>query len=153
MKAGGGHAKGSAFERKIAKQIVAAFKQHGIEQRDCWRSVLSGGHMISCGDLAVSDRLLQLFPWAVECKFRRRIRWERFLLDPKYRKKTWEESKWLVQAIEGAKKRKGLVPLLVVKENHGPVYALWETERVGEWVMHPFDDFLRDTVKAARRIE
>ena len=151
MRKGGGKGKGSAFERTVAKLIVKAFRRHGIEQRECWRSVLSGGHLISCGDLAMSDRLLELFPYAVECKFRRRVRWERFLLGYKYRRKAWEEMKWIEQAEEGASKRKGLFPILVVKENRGPIYVLHEFDDGP--IMETFAGFLREEVNCDDNVE
>jgi hypothetical protein len=122
MRKGGGHAKGAHFERVVAKLIVKAFKKFKINQRECWRSVNSGGHIIAAGDLEMSDRLMKLFPYAVECKFHRKIKWQNFLLGARAKKS--QEQKWLVQAIEGSKKIKGLYPLLVMKENNGPIYAM-----------------------------
>src|SRR5207245_294100 len=106
MRPGGGKSKGSGFERKVAKLIARAFKKFGIHQRECWRSVLSGGHAISSGDLTFSPRLEKLFPYSVECKHVRRIRWERFLIASEDRKKSWPEVQWLQQVLEGADKRK-----------------------------------------------
>src|SRR6266700_4957618 len=110
MRVGGGKGKGSGFERQIAKKIVRAFRSFGIKQRECWRSVLSGGHEISAGDLYMSDRLVKLFPFAIECKFYRRIDWWHFVLSHNKKRNKWKEWKWLEQAIEGASKRKGLLP-------------------------------------------
>lgn len=151
MRRGGGHAKGAGFERRIAKLIVKAFKQHGIKQRECWRSVLSGGHIISYGDLEMSDRLLDLFPFSVECKFRKKIRWERYLTVPSARHKSWEEWKWVTQAEEGAAKRtdRNLIPLLVLKENRGPIYAMYESVKDGLRIM-PFSRFLDRQAKNAK---
>lgn len=118
MRRGGGKSKGSGFERSLAKQIVAAFRKFGIVQRDCWRSVLSGGHMISAGDLVMSERLEKLFPFAVEAKFRKKILWSNFLQCKS------EEASWLLQAKQGAAKRDGLIALLVVKANHTQILAL-----------------------------
>ena len=95
MKSGSGKKKGSAFERQIAKLIVHAFHEHGIKQRECWRSTLSGGHEMSCGDLYLSDRLAKLFPFAVEAKCYRKIDWQNFLIPRKYRKKSWKEWQWV----------------------------------------------------------
>jgi len=120
MRKGGGHAKGAAFERLIAKQIVKAFKGFGMRQRDCWRSVLSGGHSMSSGDLEMSSAMEKLFPYSVECKFRKKIRWEHFLM-----KKKSEESSWVDQTVESARKRKGLIPILVMKANHQPILVLY----------------------------
>jgi hypothetical protein len=152
MRKGGGKSKGSAFERDIAKKIVKAFKGFGIKQRDCWRSVLSGGHVISAGDLVMSDRLLELFPYAVECKFYKRVDWWHFLMPGSKKRKTWKEWKWVGQAIEGSKKRKGLLPLLIVKENHGPTVVV-RTPKASEsgWWYEQLDDFLKDAVEIAKR--
>lgn len=119
MRRGGGHSKGSSFEREIAKKIVKAFKPFGIEQRECWRSVMSGGHEISAGDLYFSERLQKLFPFSVECKFRKKVNWDNFSSAKKS-----EEGSWLVQAKDGASKRKGTVALLVVKANHAKIKVL-----------------------------
>jgi hypothetical protein len=144
MKSGSGKKKGSAFEREVAKLIVRAFSKHEIKQRECWRSCLSGGHEMSCGDLYLSDRLAKLFPWAVECKFYRKILWQNFLMDPESRKKSWKELQWLKQAEDAvaAKPGIGLEPLLVMKENRGPIYAMWRNGS-GEIRLKPFRDFLR----------
>lgn len=123
MRKGGGHAKGAHFEREIAKAIVKAFKKakFKVVQRDCWRSVLSGGHSMSSGDLEMSAKMEELFPYSVECKFRKKINWENFLLG----NQKSEEVKWLKQAEEGATKRKGLEPLLVLKANGKKVLVLF----------------------------
>jgi hypothetical protein len=139
-----GHAKGAEFERHIAKLIVAAFKHHGIEQRECWRSVMSGGHEMSSGDLYMSDRLAKLFPWSIECKFHKHIIWPNFWMSPIYRHPC-REQRWLAQAKEGAAKRPDLQPLLVVKENHSDIYALYsEPMWRDELIVFPFRKFLCD---------
>ncbi len=156
MKKGGGKSKGSSFERSIAKKIVKGFKSFGIEQRECWRSVLSGGHEISAGDLYLSNRLMKLFPWAVECKFRKKIRWENFLLgDGKS-----EEVKWVRQALDGAKKIEGLSALLVLKANHCPIFVIKKVQKdLGKpvlflldtwWVVQPWLKFIKDAVEEAK---
>ena len=120
MRKGGGKAKGSAFERKIAKYIVRAFKGFGITQRDCWRSVNSGGHEIAWGDLELSPKLEELFPYVVECKFRRKIKWQHFL----ERKPKSEEMNWIAQVLQDVNRaNRSLIPLLVMKENFGPIYV------------------------------
>jgi hypothetical protein len=122
MRKGGGHAKGSHFERVVAKLIVKAFKKakFGVVQRDCWRSVLSGGHLMSSGDVEMSAQMEGLFPYSVECKFRKKINWENFLLG----NQKSEEVKWLAQAEEGARKRKNIEPLLVLKANGKKILVL-----------------------------
>jgi hypothetical protein len=149
---GNGHAKGAGFERVIAKLIVKAFKKHGIEQRECWRSVMSGGHEMSSGDLYMSDRLAKLFPFAPECKFRRKIRWVNFLLGAS------EEYSWLDQAESGALKRAGAEPLLIMKENHGRIVVLVPGKGIGTvktsrytYRFDLFDRFLRKAVAKGER--
>jgi hypothetical protein len=115
-----GHGKGSAFERKIAKDIVKAFKEDfGIKQQDCWRSVLSGGHKMSAGDLRMSAAMEKLFPYAVECKFYKKIKLENFLTGNENSK----EVDWLDQTCAGAEKSNGLKPLLVMKANNQKILA------------------------------
>jgi hypothetical protein len=151
MRKGGGHAKGSEFERKIAKDIVKAFKEFGVVQRDCWRSVLSGGHSMSSGDLEMTPRMEALFPWSVECKFHRKIDWWHFLIAETERKSAWKEWKWVSQAIDGAKKREGLSPLLVVKENRGPIFAaVVGPENYHLPLLVLWKQFLQDAVLRAR---
>lgn len=161
MRRGGGKNKGGAFERFIAKAIVKAYrKPFGIEQRECWRSVLSGGHFMSAGDLALSDRLAKLFPWATECKFRKKVKWENILAG----KKGTEEMNWIDQAKQGADKRKGLKPLLVIKANHQPIRAFvcdgvavggdnpcWIDGQGDCWTLMPWTRFLNQAVKEAQR--
>lgn len=114
-----GHAKGSEFERKIAKEIVKAYKPFGITQKDCWRSTLSGGHPRAAGDLEISERLAKIFPFCLEMKHRKRIHFENFLLAKKS-----EERRWLEQTLAGARKAKGTLPVLVMRANHMPIYAM-----------------------------
>jgi hypothetical protein len=148
MKKGGGKRKGSAFERKIAKDIVKAFRKFGIEQRECWRSVNSGGHEIACGDLEMSDRLMKLFPYSVECKHRKKIKWQNFMMGPNGS----EEQKWIRQAKDGAKKLRNMYPILVMKENFGPTLVLpcggyeldWVIGRLVTWTQ-----LLKNAVKEA----
>jgi hypothetical protein len=152
MKPGMGHNKGAAFERQIAKMIVHAFREHGIKQRECWRSTLSGGHAMSCGDLYLSDRLAELFPWAIECKYYRKIDWQNFLFPVKYRKKSWKEWQWIKQADDAvaAKPELGLHPLLVLKENRGPIYVMgWDEQGL---TLYLFRDFLERSVAACRKL-
>jgi hypothetical protein len=150
MRKGGGKGKGSGFEREIAKKIVKSFKKFEIKQRECWRSVLSGGHIISAGDLYMSDRLMKLFPYAVECKFYRRVDWWHFLMPYHKKRKTWKEWQWLGQAVEGAAKIKGLKPILIIKANHGPTIVV-SPPRPSEsgWTYRLLDEFLKDAVREA----
>ena len=145
MKKGRGKAKGSGFERQIAKDVVKAFKRFGITQRECWRSINSGGHVIAAGDLEMSDRLMELFPYVVECKFRKKIRWQNFMLSGNN-----EEKCWLRQASQAAKKLKNMTPILVMKENFGPIYVMFAGERNWSPALRRWSEFLRYTVDEAR---
>ena len=160
MRRGGGHSKGAAWEREVAKKIVKAFKPFGIEQRDCWRSVLSGGHQMSFGDLVMTEKLLRLFPFAVECKFNRKIDWWHYLVHKKYRSDSWKEWLWVKQACEGGLKGKRfeVIPLLVIKENHGPTLAIMlphdcsvPDNLTGQ--AFEFNDFLKRVVRVAKKRE
>lgn len=142
MRKGGGKSKGSAFERDVAKKIVQAFRKQGIKQRECWRSVLSGGHKISCGDLNMSPRLERLFPYNVECKFYKKIEFWHFLVPQHHQQKSWVEVQWLRQMEQGQTKRPDLEPLLVMKQNHGPILAMYQSMRSG-WRIMLFNDFLK----------
>jgi hypothetical protein len=154
MKKGRGHAKGSEFERKIAKEIVKAFKKFGITQRDCWRSTLSGGHSRAAGDLELSQHLEKIFPFCLEMKHRKKVRWENLLLE-----KPTEEKSWLRQTVEGAEKRKGMTPVLVARGNNQPIFALvGERSEVHDegaevwidgqcWKLLPWKKFLRLAVE------
>ena len=149
MRKGGGKKKGSAFERTVAKMIAKAFKPFGIHQRECWRSVLSGGHKISSGDLTFSPRLAKLFPYSIECKRYKTISWERFLISKQYRKPSWQEWKWIAQAKEGLEKNDELSKwLLVLKENHGPIYAIYDAG-IGIRMVE-FKDFLKRAFKKVK---
>ena len=144
--------KGSGFEREVAKKIVKAFRKFGIHQRECWRSTLSGGHMIAAGDLAMSDKLIALFPYACEIKFYKKIHWWHLLIPASKKTRAWKEHQWLVQAVDGSKKRIGLLPLLIMKENHGPTMAAYmPTDRnpYHKWAFMEFKEFLRQAVDAA----
>ncbi len=150
---GGGKKKGSEFERCIAKAIVKAFKSFGVEQRDCWRSVLSGGHFMSSGDLEMTIKMETLFPFSVDCKARKKIHWENFLLE----NMKSEEMKWVEQVLEGVAKRPKLLPLLVLKENNCKIVAISQSvlgpaplHLCGKnWIVEPWTGFLEDAVLEA----
>lgn len=143
MRKGGGHSKGASFERDIAKRIVKAFTKFGIKQSDCWRSVLSGGHEMSSGDLRMSAKMEKLFPFSVECKAHKKVEWWRFNVEHEFRKPSWKEIQWLQQASDGAKKGKGLQPLLVIKENNRPILVMKRDREDGGWNTYLWDDFIK----------
>lgn len=114
--------KGSHFERVVAKAVGRLLKPYGIQQSECWRSILSGGHKASHGDLDLSAAALALFPYTVECKFWKSFRpehlWENF--GPK--KGPGQIQKWMDQAINETKD--GTETLVVAKTNHFPALAI-----------------------------
>jgi hypothetical protein len=159
-----GHSKGSEFERKIAKEIIKAFRKAGwrhLDQNDCWRSVMSGGHDMSYGDLRLSPEMLQLFPFAIECKHRRKIHLENIFMGEMV-----EERKWITQACEGTKGKHFLTPVLVMRGNFGRILALvgplsevqdndraeiYFQEANGPWQMMLWSQFLKRAVNQAKK--
>lgn len=123
MRPGGGRAKGSAFEREVAKMIVATFASKGITKEDCYRTPLSGGHVYASkkdpGDLQISAALAKLFPYSVECKSYRSLPWEKLV-----RRTTSIFDKWWEQALRAAEGTKRL-PILVFKQNGSPAYVMY----------------------------
>lgn len=138
-----GKAKGSEFERKIAKEIVKAYSRFGITQKDCWRSTLSGGHSRAAGDLEISERLAKIFPFCLEMKHRKKIRFENFMLS-----KDSEEKRWIKQTIEGAKKAPNTIGVLVMRANNCPIYAM---EIHGGRNLMPWKTFLKKAIQAIPR--
>lgn len=129
MKLGGGRAKGSSFERKVAKEVVTAFARFGITSKDCYRTPMSGGHIFAKqsdpGDLVISDRLRKYFPMHVEAKHWRRIElWP--LWEPEIKQlDAWKFKGWLKQVTD-ASRGTPLRPLLVFKGNGNmPVMCAW----------------------------
>lgn len=120
MKPGGGREKGNSFERRVAGMIVKAFECFGAGKSDAYRTPSSGGHQYAKkedpGDLVISKKLRKWFPHHVECKNYRRVNFGRFLASSTERKKSWQEFRWLDQALSASKK---YIPILVIKENHG----------------------------------
>jgi hypothetical protein len=155
--------KGSEFERKIAKEIIKFFRKHvqkDLNQNDCWRSVLSGGHEMSSGDLRMSSRMLNLFPFSIECKHRKKIRFENFFLE-----KRTEERRWLRQAINGSIKIKNMTPVIVMRANANPIYAfvgplsevhdtgaeVYFPDVAGPWKLMPWRKFLKLAILNAKQ--
>lgn len=156
-----GHSKGSAFERKIAKEIVKAYKKQGfkVDQRDCWRSVLSGGHEMSYGDLRMSDKMLRLFPFAIECKHRKKVRVENFFMTKN------KELSWVEQAVGGCR-GEALTPVIVMRGNFGKILALvgplsevhdrkraeiYFQDYDGPWQMMYWSVFLKRAIEHAKK--
>jgi len=113
-----GKSKGSANERDVKRLILKAFKPFGITENDAFRSILSGGHQESFGDISLSSGLAKLFPFGVEAKFYRKInlyalfsKWDKIIVSSHFKE-------WWKQACDGTAKCKHLYPLLVFKGNN-----------------------------------
>lgn len=123
MRAGGGRAKGSSFERKVASMIVCTFEEFGITKKDCYRTPLSGGHVHASGkdpgDLCISPKLRKYFNYCVECKSYRNLDWPK-LLSNKIDKGHW--TKWWRQVTKSAGTKKQ--PLLVFQQNRSDVFVM-----------------------------
>ena len=123
MKKGGGRAKGSGFEREVARSVIKTFKKFGIRKADCYRTPLSGGHRAARekdpGDLVISEKLVKYFPFSVECKAWKRIELFPLWLPFKKHKKAWKFKQWIDQACAACTKDRH--PLLVFKANNFPV--------------------------------
>ena len=147
--------KGKAFERMIAKMIVAKFAKTGITNKDCYRTPNSGGHpyanVVDPGDLVVSPKLLEYFPFHVECKHWKDIQIEHLFVEWKRWQPTWEFSQWFKQVYKA--ETSGREPIIVFRKNNGPI--LCATQRAGlnpsirflykrdEWRVVTFERFLK----------
>lgn len=131
MKKGGGRNKGNANERKLSKQIVAAFASFGVTQKDCYRTPSSGGHRFAKqedpGDLVISKKLRMLFPFHVEAKHYKDVDLWPFFSKVADWGKSWEVKAWMKQ-VNDASVRRGMRPLLVIRVNKRPALAVVHTE-------------------------
>ena len=111
-----GKTKGSAFEREICRDITKAFSVLGIKTQDAYRSILSGGHKDSFGDISMSSKLARMFPYGPECKTYKSIDLNLLYIPwRKMSKASWFK-KWWKQTLAGAEKcKRG--PLLIFKAN------------------------------------
>lgn len=123
MRAGGGKQKGSAFERKVAKLIrVAAKRVMKVKKSDVYRTPMSGGHIHAKrenpSDLVISKRVRKRFPFVVECKHYRRIRYLE-LMTPSFEGGI---HKWIEQ-VKKCVKGNRYCPLVVMMENRGNIFC------------------------------
>lgn len=130
MRPGGGRAKGNGFEREVARDIVATFRNQGITKEDCYRTPMSGGHRFARredpGDLVVSPKLRELFPYVVECKRDRRFQlWHLLALERTWQK-SWIEASFLDQTLREAEGT-NRPPLLVVRKDREAAIAITTT--------------------------
>lgn len=136
MKPGGGRNKGSAFERKVAKMVIAAFEDFGITSEDCYRTPSSGGHRFAKkqdpGDLVTSKRLRRLFPFSVECKSYKTLDWAGLMNNSSRQFKEWWD-----QAC--AASTKDCKPLLVFRQNRSQAFAMVKFADVNffQWPQSP----------------
>lgn len=163
MRSGGGRAKGNGFERDVAALIL----QHAgkkFTKADCYRTPLSGGHRFARekdpGDLMMSPALDKRFPFTVECKRYKEIRYEHFISSKPM--SSWQEFAWLQQAIDATAKKHST--LLVMQSNRGEIFCvipfnIWVNDDHEEmdsaasyaefmykdsgWVLVHFEKFLR----------
>lgn len=120
MKAGRGREKGSAFERKLAADIIGIT---GAEKRECYRTPLSGGHPFACpSDLQLSERLRKVFSFSLEAKHRKNWKLDQLFVGNK------EFESWLEQSSAAASSANQIgvkvSPLVVVRANFGNTYAI-----------------------------
>lgn len=167
MKAGGGRSKGNSFERHVAKLVVTAFDCLGITQEDCYRTPSSGGHKYAKkedpGDLVISKKLHKYFPFHIEAKHYRKVSLNALFTPIEKQKRAWKFKGWVEQV--NAASRKGMHPVIVFKENSGPVLALlpqimplaarvgirFRTKYKGEtWYVMEFAAMLRELVREAK---
>lgn len=133
MRAGGGKAKGSAFERQICKEL--SLWVSGGKQKDIfWRSAMSGGRStvamkkgdklaVQAGDVSSIHILGHKFidEFTVECKFYKTLNYESII---KGKGKLLDF--WRI-AFKDAEKY-GKMPLLVAKQNNYPTVACMTVE-------------------------
>lgn len=119
-----GKQKGNGFERKVMSLIVSAFAEFGITPTDAFRSILSGGHKQSFGDISLSSSLAALFPFATECKWHKKVTLYQFLTPYVKMGKSCKFKLWWEQTLEGSNKSKMLKPLLVFKGNLDSIHCI-----------------------------
>ena len=163
MKPGGGKAKGAAFERMICKRL-SLWLSRGMHDDYFWRSAMSGGrasvqfkrgkqNRTQEGDISAIDpqgaRLTDKF--VIECKCVADLHIQRMMqLEVSGGiSQYWETLREIAQ-------RSGKWPMLVAKENNGPIYVVltdmgWNIFNVGRYCVYfplhhakffTFDDFL-----------
>ena len=126
MRAGGGHAKGAAFERQVCDHLSRWVDPRGTDTH-FWRSSMSGGRATikhragkltksQAGDLSSLTRIGHplLSKFFVECKFVKDLSIQGALIS----RKGLLASYWYVLEVEAAKHDK--LPLMIAKENRSP---------------------------------
>lgn len=134
MKAGGGKAKGSGFEREVCK-VLSLWATHGMKEDVFWRSAMSGGRATvmrkrrtaanQAGDIsAVGEEGHALTnAFFIECKFYKDLGLTQFLLGKStgHLARFWRETK------EEAEKH-GKLPLLIAKQNLSQPFVILDVD-------------------------
>ena len=174
MKKGGGRGKGNGFERDTAKTVVKAFKHFHISGKDCYRTPSSGGHKYAKqsdpGDLVISKKLRELFPFVCECKSYNRVDLFKLYTPLEDHPKSSQFKQWLAQACAACNGSKKMYPMLIFKQNSSlvlcaipaiyPLVAnmsrrnytrLKMKYRDEDWYVVRFDQLLKQLVREAKR--
>jgi hypothetical protein len=129
-RAGGGKAKGSAFERLICKEL-SLWVSRGKRDDLFWRSAMSGGRATvgraqgkdrraHAGDISATHKDGHVLTeyWIVECKFYKDLQLEAFVLGlPCKLRKFWRQAR-----TEG--RIHGKHAMLIAKQNRGPIMVV-----------------------------
>lgn len=114
-----GRRKGNSYENDIAKLVREAYAAHGCNDKDIYRTPLSGGHYAQSdkSDLTISPEFREIFPYVIECKA-----WENF--HPGYfLRPTKEVLSAFTQVGEAvAKGDYSGIPAVVCKANRWPTF-------------------------------
>jgi len=168
MRAGGGKAKGSSFEREICKRL-SLWLSHGKRTDLFWRSAMSGGRATIANRLGRGGRIKVRQPgditavaiegavltdrYVIECKHVRNLQLTAFLLEGRGAKQSiagyWKK-------LRGEAKRHHKLPMLIAKQNNMPVIvvlengitdslsdASWRIDSADLYVVCLFDDLCR----------
>jgi hypothetical protein len=118
--------KGNTFERKVAKEIVAAAGRL-FKAKDCYRTPQSGGHRFAGkSDLRISPSLQAILPFCVECKHHKDVRTHHFF------EFTAKMTSFHQQVLASAAKEE-LAPMLVVRGGDKQQYASMPIEAARAW--------------------
>lgn len=148
MRAGGGKAKGSAFERWVCKRL-SKWVTHNKREDVFWRSAMSGGRSTVARAKGIEVRqagdITAVAPegnnfcrhWYVECKHYSNLQVGQFLLmNTGVLTKFW-------QLARSEAKRRELRPMLIVKQNAWPVLVITEHDALGSWTESQLRSYAR----------
>jgi hypothetical protein len=174
MKPGRGRQKGNRFENEVAKIVAHAFRHFGITSTDSYRTPSSGGHRFAKkkdpGDLVISKKLRELFPFSVEVKSYGKIDLFKLFTPIEDHLKSSQFKQWLAQTCAACNGNKRLYPMLVFKQNQSVIlcaipavypliahfsrrnYTRTKMQYRGEtWYVVRFDQLLKQLVREAKR--